>query len=99
MTKSSGALAACLLVSATLALGNTAAGPQYGKWGFDANGADARAKPGDDFFRYANGNWLDQTPIPEDKPGYSLRLAMSDRTEARLHGMMESLGKTAGHQP
>jgi putative endopeptidase len=97
MTKALGALAA-IIVSTMLAFANDAA-PQYGKWGFDANGKDARTKPGDDFFRFANGTWLDKTPIPEDKPGYSLRLQMTDRTEARLHDMLQSLGKTGGHQP
>src|SRR5207244_6335177 len=65
--------------------------PQYGPWGFDLAGADTKAKPGDDFFRYANGTWIDKTQIPPDKPAYSLRLAMTDLTEQRLHGMMETL--------
>ncbi len=63
--------------------------PQYGAWGFDMAGADFSTKPGDDFFRYANGTWLDKTQIPPDKPGYSLRLAMSDLTEQRLQDLME----------
>ena len=65
--------------------------PQYGSWGFDAAGADLSAKPGDDFFRYVNGTWIEKTQIPPDKPAYSLRLAMTDKTEQRLHDMMEAL--------
>ena len=65
--------------------------PQYGNWGFDSSGADTSTKPGDDFFRYANGTWIDKTQIPPDKPAYSLRIAMTDRTEQRLHDMMEAL--------
>src|SRR6476646_2387425 len=65
--------------------------PQYGAWGFDLAGADTKTKPGDDFFRYANGAWIDKTQIPPDKPAYSLRLAMTDLTEQRLHEMMETL--------
>ncbi len=64
--------------------------PQYGTWGFDRAGADTATKPGDDFFRYANGTWLDHTPIPADKPAVSLRLAMTDLTEQRLHALMEA---------
>ena len=67
--------------------------PQYGSWGFDQAGADMAGKPGDNFFRYANGTWLDHTPIPADKPAVSLRLAMTDLTEQRLHDIME----TAAH--
>src|SRR5215470_20061344 len=65
---------------------------KYGTWGFDLAGRDTNTKPGDDFFRYANGAWIDKTQIPPDKPAYSLRLAMTDLTEQRLHEMMESLG-------
>src|ERR1700733_6184616 len=67
--------------------------PQYGAWGFDTEGADLKTKPGDDFFRYANGAWLDRVQIPADKPAYSLRLAMSDLTEQRLHDIMEEAAK------
>ena len=73
--------------------------PRYGDWGFDAAGADSATKPGDDFFRYANGKWVDQTKIPADKPSYSLRIAMSDLTERRLHDLMEQAATTAGHEP
>lgn len=73
--------------------------PQYGAWGFDTEGADLKAKPGDDFFRYANGAWLDRVQIPADKPGYSLRLAMSDLTEQRLHDLMEENAKKAEAKP
>src|SRR6476619_8005937 len=73
--------------------------PQYGAWGFDSDGADLKTKPGDDFFRYANGAWLDRVQIPADKPGYSLRLAMSDLTEQRLHDLMEENAKKTEPNP
>src|SRR3954452_4574693 len=73
--------------------------PQYGKWGFDSAGADFKAKGGDDFFRDANGTWLDHTQIPPDKSAYSLRLAMTDRTEQRLHEILEDAAKTAEPTP
>jgi putative endopeptidase len=64
--------------------------PQYGSWGFDQAGTDMSSKPGDNFFRYANGAWLDHTPIPADKPAVSLRLAMTDLTEQRLRDLMQA---------
>src|SRR3954447_6489732 len=73
--------------------------PQYGAWGFDTAGADLKAKPGDDFFRYANGAWLDRVEIPADKAAYSLRLAMTDTTEQRLHDLIEAVAKKAEHEP
>jgi len=56
-------------------------------------------KPGDDFFRYANGAWLDRVQIPADKPAYSLRLAMTDATEQRLHDLIEETAKKAEQKP
>src|ERR1044071_4473806 len=90
----------CVLLLATLFCSARPAHPEespptrlkYGAWGLDLAGMDTATKPGDDFFRYANGTWLDKTQIPPDKPAYSLRLAMTDLTEQRLHEMMESLG-------
>src|SRR5438477_10069566 len=80
-----------LFVFVCILRAQTPAKPQYGAWGFDLAGADTKTKPGDDFFRYANGSWIDKTQIPPDKPGYSLRLAMTDLTEQRLHEVMETL--------
>jgi putative endopeptidase len=81
----------CAVALVTTSLSALAADkPQYGAWGFDTAGMDAKTRPGDDFFRYANGTWLDNTQIPGDKPAVSLRLAMTDRTEGRLHEIMEA---------
>src|SRR5947209_18734548 len=65
---------------------------KYGSWGFDLAGMDKNTKPGDDFFRYANGTWIDKTHIPADKPAYSMRIIMTDFTEQRLREILESGG-------
>ncbi|MBV8977176.1 MAG: M13 family metallopeptidase [Alphaproteobacteria bacterium] len=79
-------IVAAALLAATAAI----AAPQYGRWGFDSAGMDAATRPGDDFFRFANGAWLDRTQIPGDKPGVSFRLQMTDRAEARIHDLLEA---------
>jgi putative endopeptidase len=63
---------------------------KYGAWGFDAAGMDTKTKPGDDFFRYANGTWLDRIQIPGTKPAYSLRVIMTDFTDQRLRNMFQA---------
>ena len=78
---------------------DTSSKPLYGAWGYDLTGADKGTRAGDDFFRFANGTWLDHTQIPADKPGISLRSAMSDRTEGQLHDLMEQAAAKAQHQP
>jgi putative endopeptidase len=90
---------AVALAISTFAASAQQAKPQYGEWGYDVAGADKTTKPGDDFFRYANGSWIDKTEIPADKPGYSLRLAMTDLTEQRLHEMMEAAAAKVEHEP
>src|SRR6266513_3233637 len=87
------------LLSFSEARAETEGKPQYGTWGFDIDGADLKSKPGDDFFRYANGAWLDRVQIPADKAAYSLRLAMTDLTEQRLHDLMEENAKKAEPKP
>lgn len=72
---------------------------KYGAWGFDLAGMDTKTKPGDDFFRYANGTWIDNTQIPADKPAYSLRLAMTDLTEQRLRALLEAAGANPTDTP
>jgi putative endopeptidase len=83
-------LTAWLLICSSL----VQAGPQYGTWGFDLTAMDLGIKPGDDFNRYASGAWLARTEIPADKPIVSLRYAMSDTIETRLHDLMENAAKT-----
>ena len=93
------ACTAALLASLACAPGlaaDAAPKPQFGAWGFDTAGARLDANPGDDFFNYANGAWVARTQIPADKPVYSLRAAMTDLTEARLHDMMERAAADRG---
>ena len=71
-------------------------GPQFGDWGFDAPGMDASAKPGDDFFKYANGGWDARTEIPADKSGYGVDYVMSDAAEAHVRGILEADPTAAG---
>jgi hypothetical protein len=71
----------------------------HGAWGFDATGEDRSVKPGDDFFRFANGDWLDRAPIPADRTIFGLRALMTDLTEARSHVLMEAAASQAGHEP
>jgi putative endopeptidase len=97
--KSATALAVILALSSGAALSAEPAALKYGAWGFDLAGQDLKTRPGDDFFRHANGAWLDRTPIPGDKPGISLRIYESDLAEARLHAIVEATAAKAGHAP
>jgi putative endopeptidase len=73
--------------------------PQYGSWGVDLAGQDTAIRAGDDFFGRVNGGWVSRATIPGDKPGTTLRLLMTDTTEARLHAIMEAAAAKAAHEP
>ncbi len=52
--------------------------------GLDAAGMDRSVRPGDDFFRYANGLWIEQTEIPTDRSAYGSFNVAAERAEEQL---------------
>ncbi|MES2296129.1 MAG: M13 family metallopeptidase [Pseudomonadota bacterium] len=87
-------LAALAILPCAQAADSNAPHPQFGSWGYDLGAGDPASKPGDNFFRYANGKWFDSTPIPSDKAAYSMRMKMSDLIEQRLHDLMETAAQS-----
>jgi putative endopeptidase len=71
--------------------------PKYGTWGFDTSGMDPSVKPGDDFFRYANGKWAGRTEIPSDRTRFGNFDKLSVLSESRVHAIAEdaAAGKLA----
>ncbi len=72
---------------------------QYGIWGFDTNGMDVTTPPGDDFFRYSNGAWIDRINIPNDKPQQTARLMMTDAIDQRVREILDAIANKAPHDP
>jgi putative endopeptidase len=70
--------------------------PEIGTWGFDTKGMDTTAKPGDSFWQYANGTWVKETKIPEDKSNYGMFTALADRSDERTKQIIEGAKATAG---
>ncbi|MDM7984549.1 MAG: M13 family metallopeptidase [Maricaulis sp.] len=69
----------------------TTAMADIGTWGFDVDGMDANYHPGDDFFRYANGTWLDNTTIPEDRSNYGMFTALAIEAEQQVQEIILEL--------
>ncbi len=53
---------------------------------------DAAIAPGDDFYRYINGTWLRNTPIPAEKSNYGAFTVLADDAEANLRTLIEQAG-------
>jgi putative endopeptidase len=82
--------AATALATASVVIAAPATKPAFGDWGFDTPGMDVSAKPGDDFFRYANGGWDAHTDIPADRAGYGVDFVMADAAEQHVRGILEA---------
>jgi putative endopeptidase len=57
--------------------------PEYGTFGFDTNGMNKKASPGQSFYEFANGGWAKATPIPADKSNYGMFSVLSDKSDER----------------
>ncbi len=65
--------------------------PKIGMWGFDLTSMDKSVKPGDDFFRYANGHWLDTYEIPADRSRYGAFDQLAETAEQDVHQIIDEL--------
>jgi len=50
---------------------------------------DRSVKPGDDFYRYANGGWLKTVAIPAGQPSYDTRAMLVEKTSQRVRDLIQ----------
>jgi putative endopeptidase len=77
-------------------LAGASQGPELGDWGVDLSARDMDVKPGDDFFRYANGHWLDTFQIPADLASYGSFTTIFLRCEEQVKGIIEAQAASGG---
>jgi putative endopeptidase len=63
--------------------------PRMGTWGFDLAGMDRSVEPGDDFFRFSNGAYLDKMEIPSDRSRFGVFDALQELSVNRMHAVLE----------
>jgi len=75
----------------------TAPKPALGTFGVETTNIDTAVKPGDDFFKYANGKWLATFTMPADKARFGAFDALGDKSESDVKAVVEALaaGKPA----
>jgi putative endopeptidase len=62
----------------------------------DKAGMDLQIKPGDDFYKYANGRWLATTEIPADRSGYGTGAMLTELTAKRTAELIKEAAASAG---
>jgi putative endopeptidase len=61
--------------------------------GLDLAGMDRTVRAQDDFYHYANGHWLKNTPISDDRASVSIASQLNDRSIDQLRELIEGAAK------
>ncbi|HBW83256.1 MAG TPA: hypothetical protein DEF79_04340, partial [Gammaproteobacteria bacterium] len=70
---------------------SSAAGPELGSFGVDLSHQDPDIRPGDDFFQYTNGKWLETFELPPSRSNYGSFTVLSDRSDQRVRTIINDL--------
>ncbi|MBQ13924.1 MAG: M13 family metallopeptidase [Gammaproteobacteria bacterium] len=65
--------------------------PELGSFGIDLSNQDAGTRPGDNFFRYTSGGWLDTFEIPASRSTYGAFTVLRDRSDDRVRTIVDDL--------
>src|SRR5256885_809064 len=55
---------------------------------------DRSVKPGDDFYRYANGDWIKRTELPADRAGIDVFSRLADLSDKRTADLIAEIAKS-----
>jgi putative endopeptidase len=64
---------------------------QIPPWGLDLSARDPKVRPGDDFYRYADGHWLDTHKIPADRTRWGSFDELDERASAQVLEVVHAL--------
>lgn len=73
--------------------GNKASEEQSKGYGIDLTAMDTTVRPQDDFYAYANNNWLKRTEIPASESRWSGFSILSETNKKNLHTILEEAAK------
>lgn len=63
--------------------------------GFDTSNLDRTCKPCDDFYRYANGGWMERNPVPGEQASWGMFDKLYERNQEALKQILEeAAGRT-----
>lgn len=65
--------------------------PELGTWGVDLSGMDKSVKPGDNFFKYVNGTWVEHAKIPGNRASIGSFQKLQILSEQRMLTIMKEI--------
>src|SRR5277367_1876172 len=65
--------------------------------GPDLAGMDVKVAPGDDFYAYANGAWINATEIPADRSSYGNGAILAELTAQRVNDLLKAAAVPHAH--
>jgi putative endopeptidase len=85
----------CAMALALAAMCSLSLAADSGDHGLDFAGIERSVAPGDDFFRYANGNWLAKTEIPSDRSSWGSGAELTELTLKRTNELIRAADASA----
>ncbi|MBC6981280.1 M13 family metallopeptidase [Caulobacter sp. 17J80-11] len=84
-----GALPTGVMAAAPAPASQPAGKPEFGTFGFDTTGMDRAVKPGDDFYKFANGAWMERTQIPADRSNWTTFGVLTEKAAGRTRKIIQ----------
>jgi putative endopeptidase len=63
---------------------------------FNAENMDLSVKPGENFYLYANGGWMKQHPLPDEKSRYGSFDKLAEESKEKVRNVIEKAAKEKG---
>src|SRR4249919_1991692 len=73
--------------------------PALGSFGVELQNRDLKARPGDDFDRYANGTWHDAYVLKDYETDYGSFDTLSDKSEEQVRSIIQDIAARTDLQP
>jgi len=68
--------------------------PKLGDFGVDTTAMDKSVLPGNDFYRFVNGKWMERTEIPADRSSWGGFAILRDLSDTRTRAVIDEAAKT-----
>ena len=82
-----------LLISSYIMASPGDAPPKETRKYIDKSNMDLNVKPGNNFYNYANGNWVKKNPVPESKTRWGSFDELREESSKRLQTLLEDAAK------